>query len=106
MGLSWADLEERVRKLSTEFRDSGDRIYKVRCPYCRTVLGMTKVGRHRGAKKEVGFAVLKQIPRQLKVDGNTWRDIAGCTKSLREYLEARGHESCIPEDGSGPPSPV
>ena len=94
MGLTWIDLEERVRKLTAEYRDSGDRIYKVRC-HCGLVLGTTKVGRHRGRKKEVGYPILKQIPIQLKIGGDLWREIVGCSKSLPEYIVARGHEACL-----------
>lgn len=94
MTLSWADLEKRVRKLSTIYRDSGDRIYMIECE-CGDLLGTTKVGRHRGSKKDVGDPVLKQIPRQLKIDGPLWRDIVGCTKSRDEYIVARGHASCL-----------
>ena len=97
MGLTWIDLEQRIRKLTTDYRDSGDRIYKVTCR-CGVVLGTTKVGRHRGKKKDVGFPVLKQIPVQLKIDGPLWRDIAACSKALREYIVARGHEDCLAGD--------
>ena len=95
MALSWTELEDRIRKLTTDYRDRGDRIYSVTCT-CGTLLGTTKVGRHRGARKEVGQAVLKQIPRQLKIDGPLWREIVGCTKARREYVVARGHIECSP----------
>lgn len=94
MALSWADLEQRVRKLSHEYRDRGDRVYSVVCD-CGVLLGTTKVGRHRGKKKDVGHAVLKQIPRQLKVDTAVWQDIVACTSDRSSYIRARGHGRCI-----------
>jgi hypothetical protein len=95
VALTWLELEQRVRKLTSTYRDTGDRIYTVECG-CGILLGATKVGRHRGHNKEVGHPVLRQIPRQLKIDGDLWRDIVGCTKSRPDYLIARGHASCVP----------
>ena len=95
MALSWADLEERVRKLTKVYRDSGDRIYSVVC-YCGTLLATTKVGLHRGSKKEVGWPVLKQFPRQLHVAGRFWREVVDCTAGRDEYLAERGHAACVP----------
>lgn len=94
MGLTWADLEQRIRKLTREYRDSGDRIYLVECE-CGTVLGTTKVGRHQGRSKDVGHPVLKLIPRQLKIEPDLWREIAACTKSRADYIRARGHSDCL-----------
>lgn len=97
MGLTWIELERRVRKLTKEYRDTGDRIYTVVCR-CGMVLGTTKVGRHRGQKKDVGQPVMKQIPRQLKIDGPLWREIAGCSQGRPEYIAARGHEGCLVDE--------
>ncbi len=100
MTLTWAELEKRVRKLTSTYRDSGDRIYTIECE-CGDLLGVTKVGRHRGTKKDVGDTVLKQIPRQLKIEGPLWRQIVGCTKSRPDYIAARGHASCLPAPEEG-----
>lgn len=94
MALTWIELEERIRKLTKIYRDTGDRFYTVECD-CGELLGATKVGRHRGAKKNVGSPVLSVIPRQLKINNALWRDIVGCTKSRPDYLAARGHAGCI-----------
>lgn len=94
MGLTWRELEKRVRKLTTTYRDTGDRIYSVTCE-CGTLLGTTKVGRHRGKHKDVGFPVLRQIPRQLKIESELWDDIVECTKSREDYIAARGHVECL-----------
>jgi hypothetical protein len=99
VALSWADLEERVRKLTDIYRDSGDRIYSVVC-YCGTLLATTKVGLHRGTKKDVGWPILKQIPRQLHVSGRFWRDVVRCTHGRDDYLEERGHGDCVSEHRS------
>jgi hypothetical protein len=96
VALTWADLEERVQKLTRDFRDSGDRIYSVTC-VCGVLLGTTKVGRHRGKQKGVGQPILKQIPRQLKIEGPLWRDIVACSKARGEYIVARGHAGCLSE---------
>lgn len=97
MTLTWVQLDSRVRKLTSTYRDRGDRFYTVVCE-CGTLLGTTKLGRHQGTKKDVGQPILKQIPRQLKIDNDVWRDIVGCTKSRNDYLRARGHEGCIPAE--------
>lgn len=94
MALSWAELEDRIRKLTRDYRDRGDRIYSVSCE-CGMLLGVTKVGRHQGSKKDVGPSVVGLIPRQLKIDAGTWRDIVGCTKSRSDYIRARGHAGCV-----------
>lgn len=92
--MTWADLEVRIRKLTDIYRDSGDRIYSVECD-CGELLGRTKVGRHKGKNKDVGFGVLALIPRQLKVEPDVWHDIAACTKSRPDYIAARGHAGCL-----------
>lgn len=94
MGLTWQELEKRIRKLTSNYRDTGDRIYSVDCE-CGTLLGTTKVGRHRGKGKDVGHPVLRQIPRQLKIDGDLWDEIVACTKSRADYIAARGHSACL-----------
>jgi hypothetical protein len=88
--LTWRELEDRLRKLTHDYRDSGDRIYTVTCS-CGTVLALTKVGRHRGSQKEVGAPVFSAVARQLKIQQPFWRAVVDCTKARTEYLAERGH---------------
>lgn len=87
--MTWDELERAVRKLDPETRDTGDRIWIIKC--CGRTVGYCKRSRARGRKKDIGRVVAGQIPAELGIDRALWRDIAGCSKGRREYLEARGH---------------
>ena len=83
------EVEGGLRKLGARRRDTGDRVYTVRCD-CGMWLGWTKLSR-QPRSRDLGPSLARLIPQQLNVDAAMWADIAGCTKGRDEYLVARGH---------------
>jgi hypothetical protein len=87
--MTWDELERAIRKLRPDERESGDRVWIVKC--CGATIGWCKRSRGRGRNKDVGPRVRGLIPKELGIPRDLWEDIAACSKSRPEYLEALGH---------------
>ena len=87
--MTWDELERAIKKLRPDDRESGDRVWIVKC--CGATIGWCKRSRAKGRKKDIGVTIRGQIPRQLQIPRPLWEDIAACSKSRPDYLEALGH---------------
>ena len=81
---------EGVKKLKASHRSTKHDHYSVTCD-CGTYLGGTKMSR-KPASMQLGASLESAMATQLGIQTGLWRDIAGCTKGLREYLTALGHQ--------------
>ncbi len=87
--MTWDELERAVAKLRPDERQSGDKVWVVKC--CGTTIGWCKRSRGRGRRKDIGPDILSLVPKQLSISRVLWDEIAACRKGRPEYLEARGH---------------
>jgi hypothetical protein len=84
-----AEAARGLSKLEPSYRDTGDRQFRIVCE-CGTYIAQTKMSRKRGTV-QLGDRLESAMASQLGVGTPLWRDIAGCTKGLREFLTAHGH---------------
>lgn len=85
------EVKRGVSKLaSVPPRSTTDLLWRIECPSCGAYLGWTKVSK-KPDSTQLGRVVDGEIPKQLQIPAGLWRDIAGCTRGLAEYLAARGH---------------
>ena len=78
-----------LKKLPASARNTGDRQYRIVCE-CGAYLGFTKMSRNTG-NRNISANLESLMARQMGISTRLWRDIAGCTKGLREFLTAQGH---------------
>jgi hypothetical protein len=85
------DVKRGVQKLTdSPPRITTDILWTVECPACGIYLGWTKVSKKPDGT-DLGRFIEGSIPHQLNIPSALWRDIAGCTRGLDEYLASRGH---------------
>ena len=83
------DAAAGLKKLDPVTRTTGDRQYRL-VRDCGAYLGWTKMSRKLGTA-HLGAALEVAMAQQLGIRKALWREIAGCTRGLREFLVAHGH---------------
>ena len=82
-----------VNKLAPTSRESGDRIFEVRCD-CGTKVGWTKLSR-KAPGADLGNRLPSIMAHQLGISLELWRLLAGCQRGRPDYLEAvRANHEC------------
>jgi hypothetical protein len=88
-----ADALIGLEKLIPGVRESGDRVFIVRCE-CGAKIGWTKLSR-KTAGYDLGTNLEGMMAHQLGIRTDLWRLIAGCQRERPDYLAAhRGDHNC------------